>query len=310
MKKEVKKDLNEIKKKIDHLESSKISKKEQEKLLIEIFTMVKILKYKYGDIKNVKEKINHLLKKWSKSKEVKEKKQVSAEEGYNLWSKEYDSDSKSNALIILEEPEVRKILPKLKGKKVLDVGCGTGRWTFQLARKIGKSGKMVGIEPNKGMLKKAREKARNKSNINLKKSRGDKLSLKDNSFDFIISALVMSHIKEVDNTIKEMSRVLRKNGEIIITTRHPLLVQKCREWDNDEGVLYSDDEYKYFIDAYDHSFSEYFKSFKKNNLEIEKVIEVIPSNSRNKRKMKESLNKVWGELKDLPMCLIFKLKKK
>ena len=49
---------------------------------------------------------------------------------------------------------------------------------------------------------------------------------KDGSCDIIISTLVVAHIQNLENAFIEWSRILKNNGEIIITDFHPLTLQK------------------------------------------------------------------------------------
>ena len=51
---------------------------------------------------------------------------VSVQEGYERWAPTYDHDP--NPLLALEERQLKLMIPPLKGKRVLDLACGTGRW--------------------------------------------------------------------------------------------------------------------------------------------------------------------------------------
>ena len=51
---------------------------------------------------------------------------VSPHEGHVLWAPSYEETP--NALLALEERTLDPLLPDLRGKSVLDLACGTGRW--------------------------------------------------------------------------------------------------------------------------------------------------------------------------------------
>src|SRR4051812_49296456 len=74
-------------------------------------------------------------------------------EGYDRWAATYDTDG--NPLIALEEPRVDALLGDLRGLRVLDVGCGTGRHAVRLAR----AGAVVtAVDFSEAMLAQARAK--------------------------------------------------------------------------------------------------------------------------------------------------------
>jgi ubiquinone/menaquinone biosynthesis C-methylase UbiE len=71
--------------------------------------------------------------------------------GYDLWSATYDSDS--NSTIAIDDLHFPKQWAHVSGKKVLEIGCGTGRHTIRL---IDQGNEVVGIDFSRGMLEKAK----------------------------------------------------------------------------------------------------------------------------------------------------------
>src|SRR6266568_1200223 len=65
---------------------------------------------------------------------------TSVGEAFRLWSKTYDDEL--NPLLALEQRFVNSLLPRVDGRNVLDVGCGTGRWLRALSG--GKPAALVG----------------------------------------------------------------------------------------------------------------------------------------------------------------------
>jgi 2-polyprenyl-3-methyl-5-hydroxy-6-metoxy-1,4-benzoquinol methylase len=78
---------------------------------------------------------------------------IGTREGYDQWSAFYDQDD--NLLIRLDHQEIDARLRNLAGKRVLDVGCGTGRHAIPLATSGAKG---TGIDFSEGMLSLARSK--------------------------------------------------------------------------------------------------------------------------------------------------------
>jgi ubiquinone/menaquinone biosynthesis C-methylase UbiE len=103
---------------------------------------------------------------------------------------------------------------KLKDKKALDIGCGVGRWCFQLKR-LGASA--TGIDFELERLKKARSNP-NMKDIKFMNMSATNLSFKDESFHLSNSITVLHHIpyEEKKLAIKELSRVTKTGGYISI----------------------------------------------------------------------------------------------
>lgn len=138
----------------------------------------------------------------------------SCQELYRNIADIYEADKSRKALFEIEERHLLHILPSLKNKKVLDVGCGTGRWTRKFLRK---GAKTIGIDNSKEMIEIAREKTRN-SDFRVMDARN--LDFPANYFDFVFSSLMLSHLKNWDKSLKEMIRVARAGGCIIISDIH------------------------------------------------------------------------------------------
>lgn len=132
---------------------------------------------------------------------------------YSNWAKIYDLDSKFNPATQMQKGI---ILPTLKPKKsdiILDIGCGTGRFTIPIAKKCKK---VIAVDISEEMLGVAKDKSKNIDNIHyLKLDASRKLPFKNNYFDKIVCTLVVSHIKNLEKFLKEIKRVLKKRGILI-----------------------------------------------------------------------------------------------
>ena len=95
-------------------------------------------------------------------------------------------------------------------KKIMDLGCGSGL-LLQEIRKINGKCKLVGVDFNINLKNLKVE------NCELKEDDATKLSFKDNSFDIVFALDSLEHIKNVDDAIKQLRRVLKPNGTFIIT---------------------------------------------------------------------------------------------
>ena len=100
-------------------------------------------------------------------------------------------------------------------KKILDVGCGNGRF-FKLFRKKGYN--ICGIDYSKELIKQAKDIYSEELEIKLKVSESTKLPYKDKSFDYVSIILILPHDdKETfQKSIMEAKRVLKPDGKIFI----------------------------------------------------------------------------------------------
>jgi ubiquinone/menaquinone biosynthesis C-methylase UbiE len=105
---------------------------------------------------------------------------------------------------------------------VLDMGCGTGRFTIPLA-KI--AAKVTGLDMSAAMLKIAEEKA-DRLDLNIDFHEGDMahLPFEDHSFDAVVCMLAIMHIppENRERVFLEASRVLKPGGRIIISAKNSL----------------------------------------------------------------------------------------
>ena len=103
------------------------------------------------------------------------------------------------------------------GQRVLDVGCGTGYFAGLLARVVGPSGMVIGIDPAAPMIEHARRR-RGGPNCQFQVGSAERLDSPDGSFDVVVSSLAMHHIPaDVRATaVREIYRVLRPGGRLLI----------------------------------------------------------------------------------------------
>ena len=136
---------------------------------------------------------------------------------YDAWSTGYDETP--NPLIAIEEPVVRSLLGTMKFEHVLDAATGTGRYAICLAEQ----GKQVSaVDDSEKMLAVARKKAfARQLSIDFRQENICTLSFEDSSFDLVICALVLSHIKNLNLPCRELVRVLRRGGHLVISDLHP-----------------------------------------------------------------------------------------
>lgn len=101
------------------------------------------------------------------------------------------------------------------GGLYLDIGCGTGNYTHALQQK---GCILLGVDPSAAMLSKAKRK---NATIKWSIGRAENTGLQTNSVHGIIATLTLHHWSDLKKGFGEMSRVIRKKGNIIIFTATP-----------------------------------------------------------------------------------------
>ncbi|CAM1344291.1 class I SAM-dependent methyltransferase [Tenacibaculum amylolyticum] len=108
-----------------------------------------------------------------------------------------------------------KYLAPEEGKTYLDIGCGTGNYTVELQKS---QANFIGVDPSVEMLKVA--KAKN-TTVRWKLGTSEEIPLETDAVDGAIASLTIHHWKDLGKAFKEISRVVKKEGKLIVFTATP-----------------------------------------------------------------------------------------
>jgi len=136
----------------------------------------------------------------------------SADVNYADISKIYDDYRSYPEALIKRMIELAGIS---RGKKVLDLGCGTGNIAYQIKNTI--DADLIGVDASLAMLKVAKNKSLEVLCTDIDNQR---LPFHDGSFDAIIGAYVIHQLKNLDFLLSECYRVLRNGVLVLLTSSH------------------------------------------------------------------------------------------
>src|SRR6185369_6685043 len=100
-------------------------------------------------------------------------------------------------------------------KTILDLGCGTGRFSESLAAHF--DAEVVGIDPSKKMLEQAEKKLRDRR-VRYQLGRGEAIPLANDSVDLIFTSMTFHHFDDPPLVARECRRVLRDGAAVVLRT--------------------------------------------------------------------------------------------
>ena len=110
-----------------------------------------------------------------------------------------------------------KNITDVQKKRIIDIGCGGGIYTKELALMGAEN--VVGLDFSKEILQAAKENCSGFSNISFIQGDAHSVPYPNDTFDIVISRAVIHHLQDVPTFLREASRILKKNGVLIVQDR-------------------------------------------------------------------------------------------
>jgi SAM-dependent methyltransferase len=141
--------------------------------------------------------------------------EADARAGYREWAHTYDEPG--NPIVALEQPVIWSLLEAVVPGRALDAGCGTGRHAERL---VALGHRVLGVDLTPEMLERARANVPRAAFVE-----GDLLAIPaaDEEFDVVVCGLALSHLADLRAGVRELTRVLRPGGQLMVSVLHPVL---------------------------------------------------------------------------------------
>ena len=118
----------------------------------------------------------------------------------------------SPAVLSLWLNVISRWVPKGSVSEILDIGCGTGRYSTALAAHF--SARVIAVDPSEKMLAEARKKATEA--VRYARASAESLPFPDSSMDMVFMSMVFHHFDDPDQAVRECRRVLRRGGTVCL----------------------------------------------------------------------------------------------
>jgi SAM-dependent methyltransferase len=210
---------------------------------------------------------------------------------------------------------LKELLPELRYKSVLDLGCGFG-WHCRYAREQ-QARSVIGVDISEKMLQKAREMT-NDSLISYVNMPIEDINFSDSQFDVVISSLAFHYIKSFEAICKKVYDCLKPGGSFVFSVEHPIFTSRNeQDWYYDDKwnrLHWAVDNYQSEglrettfltenVIKYHRTFSTYINDLINAGFIVRTVKEPIPS-----EEMLKSIAEMKDELRR-PMFLIISAEK-
>ena len=138
----------------------------------------------------------------------------------NVFNQVYDqydlmNDFMSLGVHRLWKKNLLNMMNPSSGKKLIDVACGTGDIAKLFLNSVKENSWVTCVDPNKGMVKKGKEKLEKYKNLNWIIAQAENLPLIENTFDFYSISFGLRNTSDLNKALSEAHRVLKPGGRYL-----------------------------------------------------------------------------------------------
>jgi|SRR5579862_266933 len=203
-----------------------------------------------------------------------------------------------------DRPAVLELVGEVAGQRVLDAGCGPGIYSEEL---LARGADVVAMDSSAAMVELALKHVGARAQV-VHADLNESLPFADSEFDLVVCALVIHHVDDRNECFRELFRVLRPGGHVVLSTHHP-----TTDWLRKGGSYFETKEEE---DTWDRNDRTHVLRFWREPLTalcaaiaeagflIERLVEPLPAPT-----MRERSPEHWEKLQREPGFLVLRLVK-
>jgi SAM-dependent methyltransferase len=201
-----------------------------------------------------------------------------------------------------DRPAVLGLLGEVAGHRVLDVGCGSGLYAAELADR---GAEVIGFDASARLVELAGQRVGRRADLRVHDLRCPLEWLDDCTIDQAVMALVIHHLDDPVPALREIHRVLKPGGRLVISTVHPIA-----DWRQLGGNYFTDEVIE---DSWNTGWNVRFRraplttwcaEFRDAGFLIDQLVEPLPTEA-----MKAGFPDIYAKLMEQPFFIVFVLLK-
>jgi SAM-dependent methyltransferase len=201
-----------------------------------------------------------------------------------------------------DRPAVLALVGDVRGRRVLDAGCGPGLYAEELAAR---GADVVAVDASEPMLELARRRLGEavevrRADLNLP------LPFADGEFDLVVCPLVIHYVRDRTASLREFFRVLRPRGRVVLSTQHPTTdwLRKGGSYFDvrEEEDVWKRDGESYVVRFWREPLTSLCAVVAEAGFLIERLVEPLPAET-----MRERWPEDWAQLSRAPGFLVLRL---
>ncbi|HEX9406551.1 MAG TPA: class I SAM-dependent methyltransferase, partial [Thermoanaerobaculia bacterium] len=142
------------------------------------------------------------------------------------WIAHADTNDYRNFFLL---PLMLRMLGDVAGRTILDLGCGEGGYSRELARR---GARVTGVDGSERLVTVARERAHSER-VDVQYVCANASALQDignESFDFVVAAMSLMDVEDYPAAVREAYRILVAGGELLMSITHPCFTAPVSQW--------------------------------------------------------------------------------
>lgn len=208
------------------------------------------------------------------------------EDAYDELAQTYKTREEDPYCADFEFPAMTELVPNVAGKRVLDAGCGHGRYVKWL---IERGADVLAVDENAEMLEGARQRIGDRAEIRRADITEPLEFADDSAFDGVVCGLSLHYVEDWRRPFAEFARVLRPGGFLVFSAQHPVDEYIAFEAENyfeveQERMTWSVSDEEIDVPFYRRPFSEVINPLIETGFRLDELVEPKPKETFGEKK--------------------------